>query len=140
MSTRSRPVTDAARGHAVLPPSDAGSTAGSAPRSRSLRSDDLDSEHGHDLPRDRLAAVSGHTVTVRLSGVLAQRLGSRRTIDLAGDGATVEDVVAEVGRLAQLDPDALRGLAVVAGGAFLRRDLPVADGDELDVLVPVAGG
>jgi len=84
--------------------------------------------------------VSGHTVTVRLSGVLAQRLGSRRTIDLAGDGATVEDVVAEVGRLAQLDPDALRGLAVVAGGAFLRRDLPVADGDELDVLVPVAGG
>ena len=55
-------------------------------------------------------------------------------------GATVEDVVAEVGRLAQLDPDALRGLAVVADGGFLRRDRPGADGDELDVLVPVAGG
>ena len=84
--------------------------------------------------------MSGQTVTVRLSGVLAQRLGSRRTIELAGDGATVEDVVAEVGRLAQLEPDALRGLAVVAGGAFLRRDLPAADGAELDVHVPVAGG
>jgi molybdopterin converting factor small subunit len=79
------------------------------------------------------------TVTVRLSGVLAQRLGSRRAIELA-DAPTVEDVVAEVGRLAALDPDALRSLAVVAGGSFLRRDRPVADGEELDVLVPVAGG
>ena len=67
------------------------------------------------------------TVTVRLSGVLAQRLGSRRPIELTG-APTVEDVVAEVGRLAALDADALRGLAVVA------------DGEELDVLVPVAGG
>jgi hypothetical protein len=49
-------------------------------------------------------------------------------------------VVAEVGRLAALDADALRGLAVVADGSFLRRDRPVADGEELDVLVPVAGG
>ncbi len=79
------------------------------------------------------------TVTVRLSGVLAQRLGNRRAIELAG-APTVEDVVAEVGRLAALDPDALRSLAVVAGGSFLRRDRPVADGEELDVLVPVAGG
>ncbi|HSD03370.1 MAG TPA: MoaD/ThiS family protein [Gaiellales bacterium] len=79
------------------------------------------------------------TVTVRLSGVLAQRLGSRRTLELA-HAATIEDVVAEVGRLAALDPAALGGLAVVSGGSFLRRDRPVADGDELDVLVPVAGG
>jgi sulfur carrier protein ThiS len=55
-------------------------------------------------------------------------------------GATVDDVVAEVGRLAELDPAALRGLAVVSEGSFLRRDRPVADGEELDVLVPVAGG
>jgi sulfur carrier protein ThiS len=79
------------------------------------------------------------TVTVRLSGVLAERLGGRRTIELGAD-ATVEDVVAEVGRMARLDPDALRGLAVVADGSFLRRDRPVAAGEELDVLVPVAGG
>lgn len=79
------------------------------------------------------------TVTVRLSGTLAERLGSRRAIDLA-PGATVDDVVAELGRLADFDPAALRGLAVVAGGSFLRRDRPVADGEELDVLVPVAGG
>jgi molybdopterin converting factor small subunit len=83
--------------------------------------------------------VAATTVTVRLSGVLAERLGSRRALDLDA-GATVEDVVAEVGTLAGLEPGALAGLAVVAGGSFLRRDRPVADGEEFDVLVPVAGG
>ena len=82
--------------------------------------------------------MAGMTVTVRLSGTLAQRLGSR-AIDLPS-GATVDDVVAEVGRLADFEPAALRGLAVVSEGSFLRRDRPVADGEELDVLVPVAGG
>jgi len=78
-------------------------------------------------------------VTVRLSGVLAERLGSRRPLELAG-AATVDDVVAEVGRLAALDPSTLGGLAVVSGGSFLRRDRAVSEGEELDVLVPVAGG
>jgi sulfur carrier protein ThiS len=83
--------------------------------------------------------VAGTTVTLRLSGVLAERLGSRRALHLDA-GATVADVVAEVGTLAGLEQGALGGLAVVAGGSFLRRDRPVADGEELDVLVPVAGG
>ena len=79
------------------------------------------------------------TVTVRLSGTLAQRLGNRREIEVAS-GATVDDVVAELGRLADVDAAALRGLAVVSEGSFVRRERPVADGEELDVLVPVAGG
>jgi sulfur carrier protein ThiS len=83
--------------------------------------------------------MAGMTVTVRLSGTLAQELGSRRAIDVP-PGATVDDVVAELGRLADFDPAALRGLAVVSEGSFVRRDRPVADGEELDVLVPVAGG
>jgi molybdopterin converting factor small subunit len=83
--------------------------------------------------------MAAMTVTVRLSGTLAERLGSRRSIDLGPD-ATVADVVAELGRLSDFDPAALRGLAIVSGGSFLRRDRPVADGEELDVLVPVAGG
>ena len=79
------------------------------------------------------------TVTVRLSGVLAERLGHRRALEFAPD-ATVADVVAEVGSLAGLEPPALGGLAVVSDGSFVRRDRAVADGEELDVLVPVAGG
>lgn len=78
-------------------------------------------------------------VHVRLSGTLAQRLGARRTLALE-DGATVEDLVAALARDAGFDPGELRGLAIVSGGTFLPRGRTVADGEELDVLVPVSGG
>jgi molybdopterin converting factor small subunit len=78
-------------------------------------------------------------VHVRLSGTLAQRLGARRVITL-GPGATVDDLVAAVAREAGFDPSELRGLAVVSGGTFVPRGRAVADGEELDVLVPVSGG
>jgi molybdopterin converting factor small subunit len=83
--------------------------------------------------------VSGVHVTVRLSGVMAERLGSRRTVELE-PGAIVDDLVAELARAAGFEPASLRGLAVVAGGGFVARSRPVRDGEELDVLVPVAGG
>jgi molybdopterin converting factor small subunit len=78
-------------------------------------------------------------VNVRLSGTLAQRLGPRRAVDLA-PGATVDDLVAALARDAGFDAEAGRGLAVVADGSFVARTRPVRDGEELDVLVPVAGG
>ena len=49
-------------------------------------------------------------------------------------------MVAALGREAGFEPDMLGGLAVVAGGTFLARGRALADGEELDVLVPVAGG
>jgi len=78
-------------------------------------------------------------VHVRLSGTMAQRLGARRTVALM-PGATVADLVAELARDAGFDPASLRGLAVVAEGSFVGRGRAVVDGEELDVLVPVAGG
>ena len=78
-------------------------------------------------------------VTVRLSGVLAQRLGSRRAVELEPP-ATVEALLAQLAREAAFEPGGLRGLAVVAGGRFLDRDRALDDGAEVDVLVPVAGG
>jgi molybdopterin converting factor small subunit len=78
-------------------------------------------------------------VHVRLSGTLAQRLGARRTLAL-GQGATVDDLVAVLARDAGFDPADLRGIAVVSGGTFVPRGRPVAEGEELDVLVPVSGG
>ena len=83
--------------------------------------------------------MPGLQVSVRLSGTMAQRLGARRTVVLA-PGATVDDLIAVLARDAGFEADSLRGLAVVAAGSFLARSHPVADGDELDVLVPVAGG
>ena len=78
-------------------------------------------------------------VHVRLSGTMAERLGARRTVSLP-PGATVDDLVAALARDAGFDPASLRGLAVVAEGSFVGRSRAVVDGDELDVLVPVAGG
>ena len=76
---------------------------------------------------------------MRLSGTLAQRLGARRAVAL-GQGATVDDLVSAIAREAGFDPAELRGLAVVSGGTFVPRGRVVADGEELDLLVPVSGG
>jgi molybdopterin converting factor small subunit len=82
--------------------------------------------------------VAPVTVTVRLSGRLAERLGPRRAIRV-DEGATVDDLLAAVARAASFD-GRIGTLAVVADGRFLERSQPLADGDEVDVLVPVAGG
>lgn len=79
------------------------------------------------------------TVTVRLSGPLAESLGARLSVRMA-EGATVLDLVEEIAREAEIDAGRAGALAVVAGGSFLARSQALADGDELDVLVPVAGG
>ncbi len=79
------------------------------------------------------------TVHVRLSGTMAERLGARRTVALT-PGATVDDLIAVLARDAGFDAASLGGLAVVAAGTFVARSHAVSDGDELDVLVPVAGG
>jgi molybdopterin converting factor small subunit len=79
------------------------------------------------------------TVTVRLSGPLAESLGARRAVGM-GDGATVDDLLEAIAREAGIDPGRAGSLAVVAGGSFLAGTQALTDGDQLDVLVPVAGG
>lgn len=79
------------------------------------------------------------TVTVRLSGPLAQSLGARRAVGM-DEGATVLDLLEAIAREAGIDPGHAGSLAAVAGGSFLARSHALADGDQLDVLVPVAGG
>jgi sulfur carrier protein ThiS len=79
------------------------------------------------------------TVNVRLSGPLAQSLGARRSVGM-DEGATVYDLLEMIALEAGIDPSDAGSLAAVAGGSFLARSQTLADGDELDVLVPVAGG
>jgi molybdopterin converting factor small subunit len=78
------------------------------------------------------------TVTVRLSGPLAESLGPRRAIRV-DEGATVDELLEVVAREAHIE-GSVGTLAAVAGGRFLERSRALADGDEVDVLVPVAGG
>ena len=78
-------------------------------------------------------------VTVRLSGPLKERLGPRIALDLE-PGASVRDVLETIAAGGGLDGPATDGLAVVSGGTIVSHEQPLADGDELAVLAPVAGG
>jgi molybdopterin converting factor small subunit len=79
------------------------------------------------------------TVNVRLSGPLAERLGARRAVGMA-EGDTVHDLCETLAEEAGVERIHADALAVVAGGTFLDSSRTLADGDELEVLVPVAGG
>ena len=78
-------------------------------------------------------------VTVRLSGPLAERLGNRLVVEL-DPGARVRDLLEALTIDGELGDRACDALAVVAGGTIVAPESALADGDELDVLVPVAGG
>ena len=83
--------------------------------------------------------MAGIRVTVRLSGSLAQRLGSRHAVELE-PVASVRELLDALARDAELEAGAAESLAVVARGTIVPHGYALADGDELDVLVPVAGG
>ena len=79
-------------------------------------------------------------VRVRLGGGLS-RLSSAPllSVDLA-DGATVEDLL---GRLRETEPElapALRAALPVVDGEHAPRDRPLADRQEVALLLPVSGG
>jgi molybdopterin converting factor small subunit len=86
-----------------------------------------------------MQTMSSVTINVRLSGPLAQSLGARRAFGMQA-GATVEDLLETIAVEAGIAREQAGSLAAVAGGSFLGRSQALADGDEVDVLVPVAGG
>ncbi|MBI5105203.1 MAG: MoaD/ThiS family protein [Solirubrobacterales bacterium] len=79
-------------------------------------------------------------VRVRLSGGLAKLAGAPLlTLDLA-DGATVEDLCAQLRRR---EPDlgpALRSALPVVAGEHVPRDRPLGDRQEVALLLPLSGG
>jgi molybdopterin converting factor small subunit len=85
-----------------------------------------------------MGRVGSITVRVRFSGPLAESLGPRRAIRVDA-GATVEELLEVVLREARIDGH-VDALAAIAGGRFLEHSQALTDGDEVDVLVPVAGG
>jgi sulfur carrier protein ThiS len=76
-------------------------------------------------------------VSVRLNGSMAALLGPRRDLELA-DGARVADLLAALAD--QAGTSAVPGLAVAVGGTIVDPAHPLADGDRVAVLAPVAGG
>ena len=76
------------------------------------------------------------TVTVRL----AARLGpGRRSVRLAA-GSTVADVLRVLAPELGHAPDGLAGVAVAMQGEVVSRDRVLRDGENLALVLPVAGG
>jgi molybdopterin converting factor small subunit len=76
-------------------------------------------------------------VSVRLNGPMAALLGPRRELDLA-DGALVSDLLRALADQAGIT--GAPGLAVSIGGTIVDATRPLAEGDQVAVLAPVAGG
>jgi sulfur carrier protein ThiS len=80
----------------------------------------------------------GADVTVQVR--LGARLGAgRRTVRL-DPGATVGDLLRRLAPEIGLEPERLAGVAVAVQGEVVGRDRPLADGEQLALILPVAGG
>ena len=76
-------------------------------------------------------------VSVRLNGPMASLLGPRRELELADD-ALVSDLLRTLAD--QAGVAGTPGLAVSIGGTIVDATRPLAEGDQVAVLAPVAGG
>jgi sulfur carrier protein ThiS len=78
-------------------------------------------------------------VQVRIGGGLRERLGQRCAVTLE-QGATVADLLHALARQAGVPPETLERVAVARAGTIVPATQPLAAGDELSVVAPVAGG
>ena len=79
-------------------------------------------------------------VRVRLSTELARLAGVPRMSVELGEGDTVTDLMARVAASHPGVGDALRSALPVIAGAHASRERPLRAGEEVALLLPVAGG
>jgi len=78
-------------------------------------------------------------VAARISATLAAGGPTRRPLQVS-DGGTVGDAVAALEVELGMAPGSLASAAVSVSGAIVGHDHPLHGGEELAVVVPVAGG
>jgi sulfur carrier protein ThiS len=78
-------------------------------------------------------------VTARISATLAAGGPTRRPLDMP-DPATVAGAIAALEADLGMTPGSLGSAAVSVAGAIVGHDHPLLGGEELAVVVPVAGG
>lgn len=78
-------------------------------------------------------------VTARISATLAAGGPTRRALQVP-DGGTVADAIAALEAELGMTAGSLASAAVSAGGVIVGHDHPLLGGEELAVVVPVAGG
>ena len=94
----------------------------------------------HPISADGGTLRTAVHVHVRLGAGLATEAGTRRLSVALPNGATVETLL---DRLAELEPGIAAGLGAalpVVRGTHAGREQALSDGDEVALLIPVAGG
>lgn len=80
------------------------------------------------------------TLIVRLNGELTRLAGRSRLTVRLPEGSTVEDVLTKLGDENPPMISSLQRAVPVISGRHANRELPLTDGQELALLMPVAGG
>lgn len=78
-------------------------------------------------------------VTARISATLAAGGSTRRSLQVP-DGGSVADAIAALEADLGMSPGLLASAAISVRGAIVGHDHPLLGGEELAVVVPVAGG
>ena len=78
-------------------------------------------------------------VTARISATLAAGGSTRRPLQVP-DGASVADAIAALEANLGMSTGSLASAAISVRGAIVGHDHPLLGGEELAVVVPVAGG
>lgn len=79
-------------------------------------------------------------VRIRLNGALVSRLGRDRLALELPAGATVGDLVRTIGAESPEAVSLIERAVAVIGGRHVPLAQPLADGDEVALLLPIAGG
>jgi molybdopterin synthase catalytic subunit/molybdopterin synthase sulfur carrier subunit len=79
-------------------------------------------------------------VAVRLSGELATQVGRPRFSVTLADGATVGDLTDLLRREYPESPPLLNTAVPIIAGRHIMQSEPLADGQEVAYLLPIAGG
>lgn len=79
-------------------------------------------------------------VKVRFNGMLSSLLGRAQLTASIAEPASVADLIALIAQQHPAAAAALAGAVPVVGGEVVSRQAPLADGQELGLLMPISGG
>lgn len=79
-------------------------------------------------------------ITIRVNGVLAEKMGKNRFAYSLAPSATVHDLINNLQNQYPQLSDSLGRAVVISSGSHLSPSTPLQEGQEVAFLLPIAGG
>lgn len=87
-----------------------------------------------------MSDCSNISISVRLNGELSRQVGQARLVIMLPEGSTVDALYAKVGEDHPILTDRLNMTIPVVNGRHVAKDQVLIDGQQIALLLPVAGG